>query len=461
MSVSEQPIPAKPRLSWRGVSMLMVSDIVGTSVLTFPAVAAELGYALTVLLIVGLFPVTVYVSVLMARTHVRVRGIDSLGSAARRIFGPRYAGGTFAVVYGYTLLGNASYLLVLGTSLQGVFYDARLCLAAASGLGALLLAPLVVGLRRLGDSVALCFFNLLLVLLCVGVAFGELAARGRPPCVETHAVAQGLDFTAVFGGATNLVYAYAGQWMYFEMMTEMEAPADFPKAFLVSGPIMVSLYLLVACLGYYYLGGTPAGSLVESVPAGPAYRAAQGLLLLHVTIVYMVKSVVLARSAHGSLAAPALRRCRPRHALTRSERPTPTPRRAPRARRRRRARRARLRAPRRSLARNAALLIRRDERGPLLRAAAGAHRRAALRPDQLPPPRRPLPRRPLPRPRRDRERFSVPSDAGSTLCLVTAHAPQPRATTAARGLSSRMYERPTRQRPSYKPRPTHRASPTP
>ena len=161
MSASEQPIPAKPRLSWRGVSMLMVSDIVGTSVLTFPAVAAELGYALTVLLIVGLFPVTVYVSVLMARTHVRVRGIDSLGSAARRIFGPRYAGGTFVVVYGYTLLGNASYLLVLGTSLQGVFYDARLCLAAASGLGALLLAPLVVGLRRLGDSVVLCSSNLL------------------------------------------------------------------------------------------------------------------------------------------------------------------------------------------------------------------------------------------------------------------------------------------------------------
>ena len=45
-----------------------------------------------------------------------------------------------------------------------------------------------------------------------------------------------LSFTAVFGGATNLVYAYAGQWMYFEMMTEMEAPADFPKAFLLPGP---------------------------------------------------------------------------------------------------------------------------------------------------------------------------------------------------------------------------------
>ena len=45
-------------------------------------------------------------------------------------------------------------------------------------------------------QVALCFFNLLLVLLCVGVAFGELAARGRPPCVETHAVAQAMETSA-------------------------------------------------------------------------------------------------------------------------------------------------------------------------------------------------------------------------------------------------------------------------
>ena len=66
--------------------------------------------------------------------------------------------------------------------------------------------------------------------------------------MRSSAVAAGLQFTTVFGAASNLVYAYAGMWMYHEMMAEMEAPADFPKAFAVSGPIMVSLYLLVAFL---------------------------------------------------------------------------------------------------------------------------------------------------------------------------------------------------------------------
>jgi len=300
------PRPAKPRVTWKGVSMLMLSDILGTSVLTFPAVASELGYVLTVVLIVGLFPVSLYVSVLMVRTHTRIPGIDSFGSAARRVFGSRHAElATYAGVYGYTLLGNASYLLVVGTSVQGVFYDAPMCLAAATGLGCLVLAPMLVGVRRLGESVTLCFFNLLLILVVVGLSFAQIASRGRPDCVRSSAVAAGLQFTTVFGAASNLVYAYAGMWMYHEMMAEMEAPADFPKAFAVSGPIMVSLYLLVACLGYHYLGEHPRGSLVENVPAGAAYRVVQLLLLLHVTIVYVIKSLVLARFAHARLAGPA------------------------------------------------------------------------------------------------------------------------------------------------------------
>ena len=111
----------------------------------------------------------------------------------------------------------------------------------------------------------------------VGISVATLAARGRDPCVQTYLFARELDAMAVFNGATNLVYAYAGMWMYFEIMAEMAEPADFPKAFLISGPIMVSLYLLVACVGYYYLGEDASGSLVENLPTGPAYRAAQAL----------------------------------------------------------------------------------------------------------------------------------------------------------------------------------------
>ena len=206
----------KPKpLTWQGVSMLMVSDIVGTSVLTFPAVAAKLGWVPTVFLIVALFPVSVYTSVLMARTVVRMSarasmitaglpGIDSMGTAARLVFGSQAGALVFVFVYGYVLLGNASYLLVLGTSVQGMLYDERVCLAGAVGLGCVFLAPFVVGLRRLRESVTLCFFNLLLILGVIGVAVASLAARGRDPCVQTHLFARGLDVMTVFNGATNL-----------------------------------------------------------------------------------------------------------------------------------------------------------------------------------------------------------------------------------------------------------------
>lgn len=52
----------------------MLSDIVGTSVLTFSGVAEALGWAPTAILVVGLFPLSLYVSVLMARTRRLLAG---------------------------------------------------------------------------------------------------------------------------------------------------------------------------------------------------------------------------------------------------------------------------------------------------------------------------------------------------------------------------------------------------
>lgn len=290
----------KPLLTWKGVSMLMLSDIVGTSVLTFPSVAARLGWVLTILFIIGLFPVSVYISVLMARTCVRSNAcIHSMGSAGHQIFGRRAGQAIYVAVYGFTLLGNASYLLVVGTSIQGIFYEnSTFCLYTAVALGCLFLSPIVVSIRRLRESVLLCFVNLLLILAVVFIAIATLSANGRHPCVRTYAFARDLTTSTVFEGATNLVYAYAGQWMYFEIMAEMHTPEDFTKAFTISGPVMLSLYLLVACVGYYYLGEAATGSLVENMPTGPAYAIAQTLLFLHVAIVYVIKSVVLARFCH-------------------------------------------------------------------------------------------------------------------------------------------------------------------
>jgi len=147
--------------------------------------------------------------------------------------------------------------------------------------------------------VTLCFINLLLIVAVVATALGSIALQGRPPCTESPAIAPNLTLLTAFGAATNVVYSYAGQWMYFEVMDTMEKPSHFPRAFAVTGPIMVCIYLVVALVSHYF--GVDRGNILEAVPHGPAVRVVATMLFAHVLIVYLVKSIVLQRFCHSVL----------------------------------------------------------------------------------------------------------------------------------------------------------------
>merc|ERR1712232_1512206 len=76
----------------------------------------------------------------------------------------------------------------------------------------------------------------------------------------------------------------------------MQEPRDFPKAFAVTGPVMVSIYLVVALVGHYY--GVQEGDIVQGMPRNSTLRVVAGLLFAHVMVVYLIKSVVLQRYIH-------------------------------------------------------------------------------------------------------------------------------------------------------------------
>jgi len=287
---------------------LMLSDIVGSSVLTFAGVTKELGSVLTAVFIMGLFPMSLYVSVLMSRTRTLatsaatsrkkvVPRLATMGDVAGSVLQSTRAGnGVFFAVYGYTILGNASYLLVLGTSLQQAFYLQEVCIYTAVAVGCACLAGPVIVVRQLGESVMLCFINLFLIVGVVLIALIAIGLKGEARCVHSFAFAPGLSLSVAFGAATNVVYSYAGQWMYFEVMETMEVPSEFPKAFAVSGPIMVSIYLVVALVGFSF--GVRADDILQGMPHGNLLRIASTLLFAHVLIVYLIKSVVIQQYFH-------------------------------------------------------------------------------------------------------------------------------------------------------------------
>mmetsp|Transcript_24135 Transcript_24135/g.56193 ORF Transcript_24135/g.56193 Transcript_24135/m.56193 type:complete len:368 (-) Transcript_24135:73-1176(-) len=219
-----------------------------------------------------------------------------MGDVASSAFASRRAGlAVYGVVYGYNLLGQSSYLLVLGTSLQQVLWPTHLCITVAIALACAAVLVPACAIRRLGDSVWLCLANTVVICVVVAVALADVALQHRQ-CV-VYPVPPGLSTTAFLGQATNVVYAFAGQWMYFELMETMVRPQSFLLAFAISGPFMVLLYLAVALVAYSI--GARADDLLAAMDRGAALRAAAALLFVHVVIVYVVKSVVLARFLHG------------------------------------------------------------------------------------------------------------------------------------------------------------------
>eukprot|EP01062_Namystynia_karyoxenos_P062754 TRINITY_DN55629_c0_g1_i1.p1 TRINITY_DN55629_c0_g1~~TRINITY_DN55629_c0_g1_i1.p1 ORF type:complete len:517 (+),score=122.48 TRINITY_DN55629_c0_g1_i1:107-1552(+) len=302
--------------TWLAVSWVMLSDLVGTSVLTLAGVARDLGWAPLLCGIFGLAPIAVYTACLMSSTlhwlslRRSGRAPGSMAECAGMLCAdPARARcverTVYVVVYGFALLGQGSYLQTLAKTLQGALYDVHLCLPVAASIAAACLVPFVVSIRTLRDSVPICFANLFLILIVLALCVQKLVTDGRGREVETHTVNPHLTFTNQFGSWTNLVYSFSGHWMYFEIMSEMDRPADFPKVFMINAPLQVVLYAGVAAVGYYYGGDLAKSNFIDNIPTGAVYRAANVLLFAHVLVAYVIKSVVVSKYLHSLLAPGA------------------------------------------------------------------------------------------------------------------------------------------------------------
>ena len=293
------------------LSWLMLTDIVGTGVLTLAKAAADLGWVWVIVIITLMCPVAIYSAVMMVRARTLLVGAGrpppkSMGHATSVLFNGNkcLVRCVYTIVYGYALLGNASYLLVIGTSLQGALFTvlSEICLPTVA-ISCVVLLPLVVGMRWLEQSVWLCLINMIILLAAIATVVAGLVSEERSSSVSTHLFAPDLSVMAVFGATSNIVYAYTGHWMYFELMDELKHPHEFPKTFILNGPVMVVVYVSVAAIGYYYFGDCAPGNFVDATTNVAFRTSVETMLFVHVCIVYMLKSIVLSHFFH-SVASP-------------------------------------------------------------------------------------------------------------------------------------------------------------
>ena len=276
----------------------MISEVVGAGVLTLSQKYAELGYVPASLLILANFFLLYYTAWQMVEVKKIFVAAVSTSDAMDYTFG-RVLRTTCHVILLINLtfvLGD--YLLLIGKSLGSTIYNIHLCSPIWTLIGSAIAGSLLCSLRYLHSTTALCVVSVLTISGSVGIVIVALVVNGRAADVESPIFAEGLDFMQFMQSQSAIYFTFSGQFMFFELMSEMKDFTEFTKTFRIAGPFQVSIYLLVGCVGYYYKGTEASGYFLDNLGFGPAYRVASALLCFHIIVGFVIVGNVLCRILH-------------------------------------------------------------------------------------------------------------------------------------------------------------------
>lgn len=178
------------------------------------------------------------------------------------LFGPIgrdiLAGGTII----FAIFGTGSQLLAGQTALSSLS-NGKLCALLYTGIFAI--PVLVLSVPRTLDRLSWLSVIAVISIFVAGLV-GMGAAGAYPTANRTIDVVKSSDFITAFSSITNPVFAYAGHFMFFILISEMREPRDAMKAAYVLQFFATALYIVFAVVTYYYLGSSVASPSFSSLP---------------------------------------------------------------------------------------------------------------------------------------------------------------------------------------------------
>ncbi|KAI1611742.1 transmembrane amino acid transporter [Exophiala viscosa] len=261
-------------LSWPMVALLMIAEIVSNGMLSLPAATAVVGIVPGVILIAFLGVFALYTSLILIDFKMNHGEVHNMGDAGLIMGGPILreilAGGT--VIFAVFATGSQ---LLAGQITLNVLSDGKLCLMWYTGIFAI--PTLLLSFPRTLDQLSWLCIPSCLCILVAGIV--GMAAAGAYPAPDRHIViAQSASFYDAFVAITNPVFAYAGHFMFFILISEMHSPKDAKKAAWVLQTFATSFYIVFTIVMYIYLGPSVQSPAFSSLPTKWA-KATYGIAL--------------------------------------------------------------------------------------------------------------------------------------------------------------------------------------
>lgn len=291
---------------------IIIADVVGAGILGMPIAIKDFGWVLGSITVAALLAANLHISLLMWRVRMSYGEVHTYLHLMKLAFrdapvwqrkAARVAVGVSQYTFIFSLLGL--YQLSVGKGLGMLFYNAHICLPIWMLIGCAILWPMAGTSRRMGTWQSLVYVNIATLLGTIFIPLGWMAYKGaevtRPAGSNVYAFATP-DVTRYLNGISTMTFAFTSQFMLIEIVSEMKQPEKLPQSYgLIAAPFMLVSFLIVGLAGYYYIGDSVSGMLLDDLPFGPTLQVAAVCLVTHMLISYLIKGVVLARVMMGKV----------------------------------------------------------------------------------------------------------------------------------------------------------------
>mmetsp|Transcript_36012 Transcript_36012/g.83779 ORF Transcript_36012/g.83779 Transcript_36012/m.83779 type:complete len:500 (-) Transcript_36012:119-1618(-) len=289
-------------VSWVDAAWIINASVIGMGVLTIPSCFATLGWLCGGIALVVCLLANVLVARIMLEIHELHPRAISLADAAQIASGGRRSVKVLfrTVLYAEKLACTVAFVNLLADTLGSAFYSIHWCEVSWCGIVVLVFLPLTK-LKNLNETFWLNIVNFtsivaVVVFTCGLVVMSASLGTGRTSWLPAAASPQ-----EALGAVSMMVFAYSGNWMYFELMAEMREPRQFMKAFTIAGPTQLGLYTCCGAVCYGVLGQAVPDSIIEVLEFGPLMRIVSILLALHILCGTGTNMVILIRFFHSRI----------------------------------------------------------------------------------------------------------------------------------------------------------------
>eukprot|EP00040_Diaphanoeca_grandis_P013445 m.67974 g.67974 ORF g.67974 m.67974 type:complete len:460 (-) comp23894_c0_seq1:35-1414(-) len=299
----DEPQQQHEGFSWYSAMFFQVSIILGLGVLGIPLALDKLGlvFGLVVLMLSALgaiysgFTISFLVQGATAKFNERPTKFVDLASL---LLGKK---GRIAVrIAQYSFLIGVIVAVQLTASKSIVQISTAvghpLCLVLANAIIVVVMLP-IMQFQTLEDVTWAAVLGVVMILIPLAIYLYQIATH-RSPSDYDPGVPASSSVEVIVNAIATMIFAYQGQTIFPEIISEMHTPKDFPKAVVGSVVIMTTVYVGVGVAGYVMMGATTAYFNAwsnDNFPKAGETTAANVMLIIHVLTGYIINGNIFNR----------------------------------------------------------------------------------------------------------------------------------------------------------------------